>query len=110
QDAESLALRHFAERVTEIRRIDGAVDQTLRQHGLVADDSELDFIALGNQAPMIQRQHGKRPYAAADALNADKLSSEIGGRRNLRRHEEIAVEFIDNARDEGEIETGGHGA
>src|SRR5688572_15603444 len=52
QDAKSAALGHFAESIAEVSGIDDAADQALGQHRLVADDSHLDFIALGHEPPV----------------------------------------------------------
>src|SRR5688572_5567352 len=110
QDAKSTALRHSAEGIAEVRRIDDAADQALGEHSLIADDSHLNFISLRHQPPVVEGKHGERPHAAADALNADGLPFQVRGRSDFRRHHEIAVQLVDDARDEGEIESRRHGA
>ena len=46
-------LGHLAERMAEMHRIYSAADQRLGENRLIADDSELDFVSLRYQPPVV---------------------------------------------------------
>jgi hypothetical protein len=53
-----LALGHFAERVAEECAVDDAARERLGEHRLIAEDPEIDLVALGDKTPIIERRHG----------------------------------------------------
>ena len=59
---------------------------------------------------MLESKHRHRPDAAADALHAEPLAFQIFGGADLRRGDKVAVSFVDDAGEEGDVETAGRGA
>src|ERR1041384_2774333 len=57
---------------------------------------------------MLEGEHGKHPYAAADALHTDSLALQIRRRLDTRVDHERAVKFVDQPRDVREIESARH--
>ena len=57
---------------------------------------------------MFEREHRKRPDAAADALHAERLALEIGRLGDIRGNHKVAVQLVDDPGDENQIEASGH--
>src|SRR5262249_10938645 len=76
---KTLPLHHLAESVSEIRRVYGATDKSLRHHRLVPENAKLDFVPLRRKSPVIEGQGSKRPDSAADALHADEFPLSSAG-------------------------------
>src|SRR5439155_8854169 len=110
EDAESLPLQLSAERIAKVRAVDNPSGRERLGHNrLVADDAKLNVVPLRIKSPVIERQHAEHPDAAADALHADLFTFEIRRSLDVRRNHECAIEFVNQACDENQIEPAGHG-
>src|SRR4029077_19390092 len=107
----TLPLKLRTKHTAEIRPIDNpARCKGLGHDRLIADDAKLNIVALGIESPVVEGQHAEHPDAPSDALHADLFALEIRRSLDVGSHHERAVEFVDQPRDENQIEPARHGS
>ena len=79
-------------------------------HSLVAEGAELDVVALGHQSPIIQRQHGEDPRAAAQTVDADVFTLQVRRSLDFGIDDEGAGQLVDKAGEKNQVGSLGDGA
>ena len=88
-DVEAFLFQTAAEYAVEHRGVDGAVFEGLHLNALIADDLELDLVALLIETEMLEPKHDAHPNRAADAGDAEAFAAQLFGSFDRRPGDEV---------------------